>query len=721
MINCRLLHSRKKVLSLLKPRYSNSVFWRYVLVSTTLALITCICVGAVLSSGYSRIINNRNEQILEDRASRAVENLDTQIESMHYVSLQLSIKLTYQPEYALNNTIEVARAFSQYRSLCPMATQFALMYPTEDRVLLFQQDGTTADLDVFLKRFQLADDVVTRDFLFRQEASGRVFLAPDGILVAFPVALKNGKPEATLCFCVSYTDLRDYVRMASTLEPGEYRLVYQSTELVSAVLPDRTISSGSPDSFCIYLAVPRISLASLVSTPRDILSLLGCALLLFIAVFILAWTCYRPIRSLSHKHASSTTNGIKNELILLDQIISQSKDHSQLLKQQYSEQATLLQDYVLLMLLNNSGTVTIAQDLQNAGISFPYNLFAVVTLTPCNDQIFTQDNMDTVKQYIRDSAEDIGVIQAVECNRAGHILAIVFNTQNTDMYDALVQRLHTYLNNQGRRFLVGEGPITDTLTGVSASYLAALSHLRTLAGAQSGIPAPAKDDSTEPNALINRIVRQIECGDCQQALVNLDTYMESIGQNQSELVRRYHVMNITFAIQQLCNKLNFQLTESQMSMLLSMRSLRTIHFALLQLIPALSIHAEKQNQAAILSTGRLVMDYLNAHFCDYDITLQQVAEATGIGINRAGTILREETGHSFKTVLTQLRITRAKELLRTGMSVSDVASQVGYGSASYFIKVFKSSEGITPDAYRKSRFRDDAESAQGTDQGTEEQ
>lgn len=686
-----------------------------------LALITCICVGAVLSSGYSRIINNRNEQILEERASRAVENLNMQLESMHYVSLQLSIKPVYQAEYARNNTIEVARAFSQYRSLCPMATQFALMYPTEDRVLLFQQDGTTADLDVFLNRFALEDDVVTRDFLFQQNAGGRVLLTPEGILVAFPVALKNGTPEATLCFCVSHADLRNYVHMASTLEQGEYRLMYQSTELVSAALPNRTFSYGGPEGFCIDLAVPRISLASLITAPQDVLALLGCVLLLFVAVFILAWSCYRPIRSLSHKHASSTTNGIKNELILLDQIISQSKNHSQLLTQQNSEQATLLQDYVLLMLLNNSGTLTMAQDLKNAGISFPYNLFAVVTLTPCNDQIITQDNMDTVKQYIRDSAEDIGIIQAVECSRGGHILAIVFNTQNTELYDALVQRLHTYLNNQGRRFLVGVGPITDTLNGVSASYLAALSHLRTLAGAQSGLSAQEKDDSMEPNALINRIVRQIECGDCQQALVNLDTYMEAIGQNQSELVRRYHVMNITFAIQQLCSKLNFRLTESQMSMLLSMRSVRTIHFALLQLIPSLSIHAAKQNQEAVLSTGRLVMDYLNAHFCDYDITLQQVAEATGIGINRAGTILREETGHSFKTVLTQLRMDRAKELLRTGMSVSDVASGVGYGSASYFIKVFKSSEGITPDAYRKSRFRGDAEPAQEDECCTEAQ
>ena len=305
-----------------------------------------------------------------------------------------------------------------------------------------------------------------------------------------------------------------------------------------------------------------------------------------------------------------------------------------------------------------------------------------------------------------DVTGDIGSMYVVKCSHTSHILAIICNPETPELYEVLIQRLHTYLGTLARRFLVGTGPLTDRLAGISASYLTALSQLRTLANAQ---PPAIVANTADTGALINRIVSQIECGDCPQALVNLEAYMAVIEQNQSELIRRSNVLSITLAIQQLCGKLNFRLTESQMGMLLSMRSVKTIHFALLQLIPPLCIHAQKQNDEAILPTGRLVMDYLNNHFSDYDISVQQVAEAVGIGINRTSAIIREATGHSFKTVLAQLRITQAKKLLSSGSTVADVASQVGYNSASYFIKVFKSAEGITPDAYRKSRYGDDGQ------------
>ena len=50
-----------------------------------------------------------------------------------------------------------------------------------------------------------------------------------------------------------------------------------------------------------------------------------------------------------------------------------------------------------------------------------------------------------------------------------------------------------------------------------------------------------------------------------------------------------------------------------------------------------------------------------------------------------------------------MRIQQAKKLLlNTSFSVADIAEKVGYGSASYFIKVFKSAVGLPPDAYRRS-------------------
>ena len=60
-------------------------------------------------------------------------------------------------------------------------------------------------------------------------------------------------------------------------------------------------------------------------------------------------------------------------------------------------------------------------------------------------------------------------------------------------------------------------------------------------------------------------------------------------------------------------------------------------------------------------------------------------------------------GQSPGEYLTQLRLTRAKELLRaTDLPVSEVAYRVGMDNTSYFIYTFRTHEGTTPRQYRKS-------------------
>ena len=691
----------------MKFKHSGSVFWEYVLVCSAVALISCLIMGFLLGTAYLRAINSRDEELTENRAFSAVQSLNSQLDSMHQLSVRLSSQRIYHSEILFHhkyNVLTAAHSITQYQSYCPMASEFVLLYQKGDEILLLQQDGTTADYPVFLSRCQTEDSESLRTFLFHEEAPGRAMRFPEGVFIAYPLRSGPNPPDATLCFVVRFSDLQNRVRLSGVLQDGSYRLVYQGAELLPHNFSGETVSCGDSTGFRIDVALNRVELLSLINSPRDLLMISGCLLLLFVSIFILAWRCYRPIRFLSRKHSGTATTDIKNELQLLDQIIVQTRDRTQQLDQKASDQSALLQDYVLLMLLNNSGTATILQDLANAGIDFPHSHFAVITLTPCKDQLITQENIDILLENVGDITGDIGVMYAVECSHASHVVAIICNPELPELYETLVHRLYTYLNAQARRFFVGTGPLTDRLAGISASYLTALSQLRQLANAQMSTVSETPEDTEDTGALIKRIVSHIEQGDCPQALVTLDTCMSVIEKHQSELIRRYSVLNITTSIQQLCARLNFRLTEEQMTILLSMRSVQTIHFALLQLIPPLCIHAQKQSSEAILPTGRLVMDYLRSHCCEYNISVQQVAEAVGIGINRASALIREETGHSFKTTLTSLRIEKAKTLLAAGLAVAEVAEQTGYNSASYFIKVFKGAEGITPDAYRRSRF-----------------
>jgi len=65
---------------------------------------------------------------------------------------------------------------------------------------------------------------------------------------------------------------------------------------------------------------------------------------------------------------------------------------------------------------------------------------------------------------------------------------------------------------------------------------------------------------------------------------------------------------------------------------------------------------------------------------------------------------KEQTGENFIDYLNKVRIEKAKELLKdSSMSLSEIASQVGYSNAGYFNRIFKKIVGITPGQYR-NRF-----------------
>ena len=65
-------------------------------------------------------------------------------------------------------------------------------------------------------------------------------------------------------------------------------------------------------------------------------------------------------------------------------------------------------------------------------------------------------------------------------------------------------------------------------------------------------------------------------------------------------------------------------------------------------------------------------------------------------------IFKRDIGFTFSSYLNMLRIEKAKELLlKSDMSITVIAFDIGYNDSNYFSTVFKNIEGISPREYRK--------------------
>ena len=84
------------------------------------------------------------------------------------------------------------------------------------------------------------------------------------------------------------------------------------------------------------------------------------------------------------------------------------------------------------------------------------------------------------------------------------------------------------------------------------------------------------------------------------------------------------------------------------------------------------------------------------------LSLEKVSERSGYSKWHLQRMFKKETGQNFLDYLTELRISKAKELLcGETLSVQDVAETVGYSDLKYFSRLFKKATGVSPSDYKK--------------------
>lgn len=96
-----------------------------------------------------------------------------------------------------------------------------------------------------------------------------------------------------------------------------------------------------------------------------------------------------------------------------------------------------------------------------------------------------------------------------------------------------------------------------------------------------------------------------------------------------------------------------------------------------------------------------VKKYIDENYSDAEMSLNKLASHVNFSPNHLSMIFSGQTGMTFIKYLTDLRIEKAKELLRCSSKRSvDISTEVGYKDPHYFSYLFKKTVGVTPTQYR---------------------
>lgn len=92
--------------------------------------------------------------------------------------------------------------------------------------------------------------------------------------------------------------------------------------------------------------------------------------------------------------------------------------------------------------------------------------------------------------------------------------------------------------------------------------------------------------------------------------------------------------------------------------------------------------------------------FIEEHYTE-PISAGDIAEQVNISLYHFIREFKKHTGFTPYEYLTKFRLSKAKYLLSSDISVAEIAEAIGFPNPSTFIRVFKSTENVTPNKYRK--------------------
>jgi YesN/AraC family two-component response regulator len=97
-----------------------------------------------------------------------------------------------------------------------------------------------------------------------------------------------------------------------------------------------------------------------------------------------------------------------------------------------------------------------------------------------------------------------------------------------------------------------------------------------------------------------------------------------------------------------------------------------------------------------------IIKHIRNNYLDPDFSLQSLADSLQMSTPYLSQYFKKNTNYTISEYVTRLRMERAKDLLiKTNISVRDIAIEVGYYSVSSFIRKFREKESITPGQFKK--------------------
>lgn len=443
-------------------------------------------------------------------------------------------------------------------------------------------------------------------------------------------------------------------------------------------------------------------------------------LLIMILVILFVWVFlfnYMPVRRLMSEISGQNGYAMdQNELALIKDSYDRTVEEVEKLSDQVSNLTPLatqqfLNRWILGQIPSREAFDTLAR---YSDVSFLHKYFGALYFLP--DNLVDAERLLQLLGSFHPTQKTVLTGEVPDENALFMIINYDCTGDETEEILAAAQQVCALLDHNGFRSVrlgIGTPSCTDPLElpesfrKAGAAVQLSRSEQKRICAYTSQIRQADGAYHSLPPMSVSLMIGSIGRGDNVMARRALDEITAHISDSADSLsFFRFYSSNLLNLILKQAEENHIQYAQTDLQPMIVFKSIQEFHGSACAFVDDLCERIRQRHALADTHMRDQLMAYILDHYKDFDMSIQSVAEATGLANAQVTRFLREEMGLNFVQYVSYLRMNEFKRLLvETDRTIAEIVNEIGYSDVSNFLRKFKTAEDMTAGQYR-AQFTD---------------